>query len=114
MAPALAISHDPSIYPNPDEFDGLRFYNIRAQSPAAENKYQFSSTSKHMVHFGAGRHACPGRAFASAQAKMVIAMILQNFDLKFKEGEERPNGNPSQHTRPLDPFAEVLFRKRNV
>jgi len=55
MAPALAISSDPEFYPNANTFDGLRYYNLRQQSPEDENKHQFTSTGKSQIHFGTGR-----------------------------------------------------------
>jgi cytochrome P450 len=87
IAPSLAISRDPEIYPHANVFDSLRFYKMRARSTADENKYQLSSTSKTMMHFGAGRHACPGRVFTSIQTKMVLATIIMEYDLKLKNGE---------------------------
>jgi len=77
IAPALAISADPDVYEDPETFDGLRFYKMRQRSPADENKYQITSTSKNMMHFGAGRHACPGRWFMSVELKMLLAGTLQ-------------------------------------
>lgn len=61
MAPTLAISADPEVYPEAGRFDGLRFYKMRKQSAADDHKFQLTSTSKTMLHFGTGRHACPGR-----------------------------------------------------
>ena len=65
FAPSMAINLDEAVYTNADEFDGLRFYNLREQSAENANKYQFASTSNTQLNFGAGRHACPGRWLAS-------------------------------------------------
>lgn len=63
--PAYGISRDPATFPNPDDFDGLRFYRMReanesfnsssasAVEAAAHN--QFVSVSQNSLTFGYGR-----------------------------------------------------------
>ena len=86
IAPFLAISADQTIYPNADTFDGLRFYSLRQQSPQNEHKYQLTSTDTTMMHFGAGRHACPSRWFASAELKLILVTLVLQYDIKMKDG----------------------------
>jgi cytochrome P450 len=76
-APSLAISSDPEVYLNSDAFDGLRFFKLRERSAADENKHQFTSTSKTMLHFGAGRHACPGRVSEISELLFSCATQMQ-------------------------------------
>jgi cytochrome P450 len=113
VAPALAVSADPSLYPNADSFDGLRFYNLRQQSLRDEYKYQFSTIDKHMLHFGAGRHACPGRWFAGAEIKLIMATLILQYDMKLKDGV-RPKSIQFQAQQAPNPMAEVLFKRREV
>jgi cytochrome P450 len=113
FAPALAISFDTSLYPNADAFDGLRFYNLRQQSPEDENRYQLTSIGKTQVHFGVGRHACPGRWLASVEIKLILATLILQYDLKVKDGV-RPKNILMQAVQFVDPTAEVLFKQRQV
>jgi cytochrome P450 len=110
FAPSVAISSDPSIYEEPDHFDGLRFYNLRQRSPEDENTYQFISTSKTQMHFGGGRHACPGRWFASHEIKLILATLISRYDLRLKEGEGRPKNILFQSQLTPNPNAEILFK----
>jgi cytochrome P450 len=110
FVPSVAISSDASIYQNPDHFDGLRFYNLRQRSAEDENKYQFTSTGKTQMHFGGGRHACPGRWFASHEIKLILTTLLSQYDLKLKEGEGRPKNILFQSQLNPDPRAEILFK----
>ncbi|KAJ8203763.1 hypothetical protein LV158_007544 [Aspergillus fumigatus] len=75
LAPSNAIAFDPNIYPNPEQFDGRRFYKLRHQNNSKANNiiYQFTAASKTQVQFGGERHACPGRWFAAHLIKMVVA-----------------------------------------
>lgn len=74
LAPCNAIAFDPNIYPNPEQFDELRFYKLRHQNDSkANNIIYFTAASKTQVQFGGGRHACPGRWFAAHLIKMVLA-----------------------------------------
>lgn len=114
IAPSLAISADESIYPDADNFDGLRYYRLRQRSREDENMHQLTSTSKTMTHFGLGRHACPGRWFASAEIKTVLASLLLEYDFKLKEGEGRPKNMLVQVLQLPDPRAEILFKRMEV
>lgn len=108
----MAISADDNVYENASEFDGLRFYKLGQRSAADENKFLFTSTSVNMMHFGGGRHACPGRFFASHEIKMIISTLILNFDLKFKEGQTtRPKGILRMLSYMPDPTREICFRK---
>jgi cytochrome P450 len=81
---------DPSIYPSPQTFDPLRFYHLR-QNPGDEPKHQFASLSAENPSWGVGKFACPGRFWASAQIKLVLMVLLKEFDIGFPEGQvERP------------------------
>lgn len=113
LAPALAISADSTIYPNADIFDGLRFYNLRQQSPQNEHMYQLTTTDKHMLHFGAGRHACPGRWFAAAEVKLILANLILQYDMKMKDGI-RPKGISFQNVFAPNPMVPVLFKRREI
>ncbi|KAH6721744.1 cytochrome P450 [Leptodontidium sp. MPI-SDFR-AT-0119] len=112
FAPANAISTDNSIFPDGDTFDGLRFYKLRESSPQAKNKHQLTSINSTQLHFGAGRHACPGRWYASAEIKLIIVSLLSKYDIKLKEGEKRPESIKFQHRNAPDPKAQVLIRER--
>jgi cytochrome P450 len=54
-APATAIHTDGENYPNPDEFDGFRFANLRECDGVTGQ--QITSTSVDYLIFGYGRHA---------------------------------------------------------
>lgn len=112
FSPANAIGFDPNIYPDPDTFDGLRFYNLRQAAPQDEKKYQLTSITKTQMQFGSGRHACPGRWFASHQIKMVLAAVIDRYEVKLKEGERRPKSFVFQTNQFPDPKAEILFRNK--
>jgi len=64
------------------------------------------------MHFGIGRHACPGRWFASHEIKLILAAFLSKYDIKLKEGESRPKKFIFQIMNSPNPNAEVLIRKR--
>ena len=54
-APVTAIHTDGEIYPNPKEFDGFRFANLRERDGVSGQ--QVTSTSAEYLTFGYGRHA---------------------------------------------------------
>ena len=64
------------------------------------------------MQFGSGRHACPGRWFASHQIKLVLAAVISRYELKLKEGEDRPQSIVLQTNQLPDARAEILFREK--
>ena len=117
LAPSDAISFDPNFYPDPGRFDGLRFYKLRQQADESGRvgdkvRHQFVATGKTQVQFGLGRHACPGRWFAGHVIKMVVASVLLRYDLKFRDGEEKPETFLFQTTNMPHPKTRILVRRK--
>ena len=77
-----AINTSPEIYPNPDEFQPDRFFNLKyAHEGKSESKYQLTTSTLDSMNFGYGTHTCPGRQFAGVELKICVAYMLSNFDL---------------------------------
>ncbi|KAI5810727.1 cytochrome P450 [Pyronema omphalodes] len=101
-----AASLDPEIFENPEEFDAYRFLRLREEDP---NKHVFTSTSTY--HWGLGRHACPGRFFAAAEIKMILAEIIFRYDIRIKDNK-RPADLHWGFTNTVDASAFIEFRAR--
>jgi cytochrome P450 len=115
LTPLAGICRDGHFYSDPDTFDALRFYRLRQQSTDDANRHQFTAMGDSVnMHFGAGKHACPGRFFAGNAIKMMLAYFLLSFDLKLKDGEGRPKSMMVVMSKTPDPRAEILFRRRTA
>lgn len=78
---SIYLTHrDKTYWPHPETFDPDRFAPERAQDRVA---YTF-------VPFGGGPRNCIGAAFAQVEAKIVLARIVQQFDIRFVGGTVRP------------------------
>ncbi|KAG9226001.1 hypothetical protein CCMSSC00406_0009098 [Pleurotus cornucopiae] len=83
---------DARVYPSPYAFDPFRFSRLR-ETEDSGMKYGFTTVDDHFLSFGAGRHACPGRFFASMQLKIIIAITLLDYEVKLPDGKlTRPEG----------------------
>jgi hypothetical protein len=110
--PIHALSHDPSIFPDPDVFDGLRFYKLRQRSQADVNKHQFTAIDNHATYFGAGRHACPGRTFADVLAKFILIALVTRYDFKIIEGDSTPRDLHYTGLSFVNPKKMIMIRDR--
>lgn len=108
---AHTINQNPAIYPDPAEFKPFRFSELRAL-PGNEHKYQHAMTGIDNINFGHGIWACPGRFFASAEIKVVLAHLLLHYDVRLKPGELKPRQQHFGLAILPDPKAEVLFKAR--
>lgn len=63
---------------------------LHAEGAAA---HSLSSAKRSVMPFGAGPRICPGRYLALAEIKMVLAMLLANFELR---EVSTPDGQPPQ------------------
>ncbi|KAF6220525.1 hypothetical protein HO133_002958 [Letharia lupina] len=80
---------DPSI-PDPEVFDGFRYYGMRKQEGHA-NRHQFATTDPYTLHFGHGKFSCPGRFLASNVIKLILGRFLLDFEFRFPSGQGRPD-----------------------
>lgn len=101
---------DDSIYPDAQQFNGYRFYNMRQES-GKHASAQFVSTSANHLGFGHGAHACPGRFFASTEVKVALCHILLKYDIKLVD-TERPQIYQIGTSLYTDPLAHLAVRKR--
>lgn len=99
------------VYPNHEKFDGHRFYDLR-QQPGSESKHQFVTTSNDHISFGHGKHACPGRFFASNEIKITLMHLLTKYDMKFPEGQTKPRMIPRAVSMQPNPDFKILIRRR--
>ncbi|KAI3339922.1 cytochrome P450 [Ustulina deusta] len=122
------MSFDERYFPDPEVFDGLRFWKLRQQqqqqqSPAPigspssilnPSRHQFTSIGDTNQNFGLGKHACPGRFFAAQEIKLILSYLLLNYEIKLRDGEARPKPLVFMMTKSPSQTAEVLFRRRKV
>lgn len=109
--PVSQISMDPSIYADPETFDGFRFAKLR-EKKGDESKWQYVSTNKDSLNWGHGVHACPGRFFASNEIKVILCHLILNYDIKLQDGEGRPKNIFTEGGMIPDMKGKVLLKKR--
>lgn len=90
------ILHDPELYPDPETFKPFRFFERRTE--AAGNgesleklRQNWISVTSTYTAFGTGKHACPGRFFASNMLKITLAYILLTYNIT--PLDERPKND---------------------
>ncbi|EKM61840.1 uncharacterized protein PHACADRAFT_112752 [Phanerochaete carnosa HHB-10118-sp] len=109
VTPTFATHFDEENYPNATLFDPLRSYKSdKSVQP------QLITTSADYVTFGHGKHACPGRFFASNELKAMLAYIVVNYDVKPEYEGVRPENLRRGLTNEPNNTARVLFRGRQV
>lgn len=108
------ISQALSFAPNAADFDGFRYFRKRQQSADDANKHQFAMTDIHHLHFGHGIHACPGRALASTELKLIVGCLIERYEFRLPEGKGRPKTLNADEFLYPDPTARLLMRERNL
>jgi len=112
VAVALRNVHiDEANYSDPLSFQPFRYVDVEKNRPGnVGRKVNLTATHVDYLSFGYGRHACPGRFFAANELKLMLALMVMNYDVKL-EGP-RPENFWLVTTCIPNPRAEVLFRKR--
>lgn len=116
--PAAGVAGDPTIFPEPEVFDPLRFYKLRKSKTEASTAVeaagtvahsQFISVSPSSLNFGYGRHACPGRFFAANEIKMIVATMVLRYEMRLPDGvtERYPNVKRAQQVRNQPLIVEI-------
>ncbi|KAH9208149.1 putative cytochrome P450 [Leptodontidium sp. 2 PMI_412] len=113
--PSFPVFHDPLLYPDPDMFKPFRFAEKRAISAEKGGSYiqgarqAWATTSPEYTAFGHGRHACPGRFFASSALKLGLAHMILNYDFDIRD--KRPD-NTWFSTNRVPPMEATIRIKR--
>jgi len=110
-----SVHLDPAVFEDPLKFDGFRFIKMkeRAVVDGHPNKnYDVVTVNSEFIAFGQGKHACPGRFFASTEIKLMLAHIIAAYDVKLEDGSGRPADLIRMVANIPNPTAEVYFRKR--
>jgi cytochrome P450 len=108
--PVTALT-DEKYHQDPLKFDGHRFYNLR-QQPGNETKYQFVTTSNEHISFGHGKHACPGRFFASNEIKIALVQMLLTYDFRFPPSKGKPKCLENGTSMVPDPRGQIQYRRK--
>ncbi|KAI1790111.1 CyP450 monooxygenase [Ganoderma leucocontextum] len=74
FASSWAISRDPQMYPDPDNFIPERFLK--------DGALRLDVLDPRLYAFGHGRRICPGRHFAEASLFIAVASVLHAFSIK--------------------------------
>ncbi|KAJ7929739.1 cytochrome P450 [Mycena leptocephala] len=114
-AATYATHHDDAHYADAELFDGFRFARMRAgaeEGGADSAKFGMVTPNAKFLSFGLGNHACPGRFFAVTELKVMLAHILQNYDVKLEKEGVRPPSEWFGTTCGANRSAKVLFKKR--
>lgn len=118
--PSEAVGTDPTMYADPLEFRPERFLKDSSSSSTAisgSTRNALTASTKNSLHFGFGRHSCPGRFFAAMEIKLVFAFLVQGWDVALGEGgqtgkELRPASRERGDSITPDPSAMVWIRRR--
>lgn len=109
--PCADVLHDPEVTPNPEVFDGFRYYRAR-QRPNESTRHQFATTDGNNLHFGHGKYSCPGRFFASNEIKMILAHVLLKYEIKSPAGQGRPKNLTAHEYIFPDPDGLIVCQER--
>ncbi|PYI10664.1 ent-kaurene oxidase [Aspergillus sclerotiicarbonarius CBS 121057] len=112
--PTDAMLYDQAYLPgggDPNSFDPFRYARLR-QKQENSHRYQLAMTDSTSLPFGHGKHACPGRFFASSEAKLLLCNLLLRYEIRLPDGQERPRNLLVAENLVPDPAARLLFRKR--
>ncbi|CRG87276.1 Ent-kaurene oxidase [Talaromyces islandicus] len=70
--PQRAVQRDAAYYENPEQFDGHRFVNQGSALTDLDARFPF---------WGLGKRACPGRFYAVGILKMMVASVIEQYDI---------------------------------
>ncbi|KAI1818687.1 cytochrome p450 monooxygenase [Poronia punctata] len=110
---ADAVARDPRIWEDASEFDGFRFEKLR-NTPADDNRFQFTSINEASLSFGHGRSACPGRFFAAAELKVLLSKIIMKYDMKLLDDDPGQLHGFFEVVGGPDPTRRMLFKRRSL
>ncbi|KAI1345677.1 putative cytochrome P450 [Xylaria sp. FL0043] len=113
--PAYCIMRDEAIYAESEDFNPFRFSDQRRAKGVDKSDHvrlarnALPTTSPNFLVFGHGKHACPGRFFAAAELKLILAHAILHYEFEFLP--KKPEGSWVGITR-LPPLTATIKVKR--
>ena len=77
-APIAMFSTDSDFVEDPETFDGFRWYKKSLEAEGRATQTTWTTISARDLAFGHGRHACPGRFFASDMTMTLLSFFLSS------------------------------------
>ncbi|KAH8103130.1 cytochrome P450 [Cristinia sonorae] len=111
-ASSRAIHFDEENYENATAFDPWRYAELSKSGDTSSLRNQFVNTHYDFQLFGIGRHACPGRFFASLELKSMLADLVTTYDMKLERDGVIPSPTWVGATVIPHRTAAVMFRQR--
>lgn len=90
--PLQPLLRDPEVYTDPLKFNPYRFVSDEIGGKGRvglSTSSDFTNSNLNFPIWGLGKHACPGRYYASTLLKLVLAQIIQRYDVKMLESAEQ-------------------------
>ncbi|CEL06473.1 hypothetical protein ASPCAL09650 [Aspergillus calidoustus] len=120
--PVRAIMQNEALYPAPLEFHGFRFVdrdNVSIHTPEGAQRFQIQQEKPSSLcsadatwHvWGSGRMVCPGRYYAAAVMKVILAQIIRDYDCSLVDPAARRWFTWRSTTLP-GPGTKVVFSPR--
>lgn len=110
---AHSIHTSKTLWDKPEQYDPLRFHNLRLANPETEEQYRFTTSDGKGPHFGGGTQGCPGRIWASSTIKIMLTHLLMHYDIKLRPGDGMPVRTAMPNgTKSPDFKAKILLRSR--
>jgi cytochrome P450 len=85
--PAGPMVRDPKYHQNPETLDGNRFYKTESEVNEGTAQHEIAGIEHDNIHWGNGRFAYPRRWYASAVMKLIIGLILLDYDVQCPDGQ---------------------------
>lgn len=80
---ALRAAHlSEEYYEKAGRYDALRFSRPHKEGRKEERREKTTTVSEKFVLFGYGQHACPGRFYAVLMLKILLAIVVSEYDVK--------------------------------
>ncbi|KXS93992.1 hypothetical protein AC578_3098 [Pseudocercospora eumusae] len=108
-----SVARDPALYPDAETFDAFRFAKLREHAgTGSENRFLSHSTGIDQLTFGYGRHPCPGRYYATYVLKIMLATLMERYEVKVAGGGGRPGNEENWIALMPDRKVGVLIKRR--
>jgi len=109
--PSFAMYMDNNYYDNAKDFDAFRFSRKRGEA-GQQTLHSFVQTTPSFLHFGHGKHACPGRFFAANEIKVLLVLTLMNYDVALIQREGKPEPIWFSKGRSPNPTGKLMWKYR--